>query len=117
MRWSRNATSSALTLFTRATQSCSIVFFEMRGTGFPAIRGSTTGIISSLSLAAAAEPVATEPNADYMPAKPVFAPDAPCGEQAFLNEVIEWACCLLRRMRPQLTHRVAAPPERLSAHL
>src|SRR5262245_11669343 len=47
MRWSRNATSSAWTFFTRATHSLSIVAFEMRGTGFPAIRGSTTGMISS----------------------------------------------------------------------
>src|ERR1035438_9893936 len=31
MRWSRNATSSALTLAARATQSRSIAAFEMRG--------------------------------------------------------------------------------------
>src|SRR6516162_5245626 len=48
MRWSRNATSSALTFFTRATHSRSIVSFEIRGTGFPAIRGSATGMVSSL---------------------------------------------------------------------
>src|SRR6516225_516250 len=47
MRWSRNATSSALTAFTRATHSRSILSLEIRGIGFPAIRGSTTGMISS----------------------------------------------------------------------
>src|SRR4051812_13071712 len=48
MRWSRNATSSALTFFTRATHSRSIVSFEIRGMGFPAMRGSATGMVFSL---------------------------------------------------------------------
>src|SRR5438552_1158523 len=48
MRWSRKATSSASTFFTRATHSRSILSFEMRGTGFPAMRGSTTGMVFSL---------------------------------------------------------------------
>src|SRR6516165_3627044 len=50
MRWSRNATSSALTFLTRAAHSRSILSFEMRGTGFPAMRGSTTGMVSSFML-------------------------------------------------------------------
>src|SRR5262245_43398777 len=48
MRWSRKATSSASTFLTRATHSRSILSFEMRGTGFPAMRGSTTDMIFSL---------------------------------------------------------------------
>src|SRR5919204_4759559 len=48
MRWSRKATSSASTFLTRATHSRSIFSFEMRGTGFPAMRGSTTDMVFSL---------------------------------------------------------------------
>src|SRR6266511_4596450 len=44
MRWSRNATSAPLTVCARATLSRSMASFEMRGTGLPAIRGSTIGM-------------------------------------------------------------------------